>query len=401
MEISAIDTHQEKFLRALRSINEKADVDSDTIDLLEAYSRMRLEAGKDIDFYSQIGVKKQQALVEILEKNDGLSEESINLLTAYFHEMRKKGHVCVLNTNHLANLLGCPPEELIRLARGASRNYTEHYISKRNGAKRQLLSPGHDLKAIQRKVLDTLLGKVPVSNHAEGFRNNRSIVTNAQRHTGKKLIVKLDVSDFFPSISSIRVKGAFDSLGYPDKVSKLLTMLTTYNGHLPIGAPTSPAISNIICRRLDKRFANLGKKMVFSYSRYADDITVSSDNHRLPSLIPLFKEVLLSEGFEPNESKIKVVRDTRRQEVTGVVVNSHMNIARNEIKRLRAVLHNCRRNGLAAEAGKWAREVKMLPGTARYSEGDFRRSLLAKINHVKMVNPHAGERLLESFRKIA
>jgi retron-type reverse transcriptase len=170
---------------------------------------------------------------------------------------------------------------------------------------------------------------------------------------------------------------------------------------LPTGAPTSPAIANIICRKLDKRFANLGKKVGFAYSRYADDLTFSSVDSQLMRMIPFFKEIIAEEGFQLNESKLRILRNGRRQTVTGVVVNEKPNISKNERKMLRAVLNNCNQGDIYSQKNKWASHQKRLPPGIPYSLDDFRRSLLAKIHFVKMVNPPAGQKLLSSYYSIS
>jgi RNA-directed DNA polymerase len=126
---------------------------------------------------------------------------------------------------------------------------------------RKIDSPKPELKKIQRKILDTILHKVPLNSHAEGYVKHKSILTNAHRHVGKDILIRMDISNFFPSITFSRVVGTFEALGYPHNVAELLGKLTSHQGRLPIGAPTSPAISNIVCRRMDKRFVRLGQDM--------------------------------------------------------------------------------------------------------------------------------------------
>jgi retron-type reverse transcriptase len=257
------------------------------------------------------------------------------------------------------------------------------------------------LKGVQRKILDDLLQRVGLNSHAEGFRKRRSILTNAGRHIGKKVVIKMDVKDFFPSITFKRILGMFIALGYPRQVSLLLTRLVTHNGRLPIGAPTSPAIANIVSTRLDKRFSRLGDKMGFDYSRYADDITVSSNNRGINKMIPFFKEIIREEGFEINETKMRVLRNAGRQKITGIVVNEKPNIDKKEIKKLRAVIYNCHHKDIKHEVKKWAKKEKSLNNPSDYTLNEFKSSLLGKINFVKMVNPKIGNRLLEQLGQLS
>lgn len=210
----------------------------------------------------------------------------------------------------------------------------------------------------------------------------------------------MDAKDFFPSITFQRVSGMFASLGYPRQVSVLLTKLVTHSGRLPIGAPTSPAISNIVCRRMDKRFAGLGEKMGFDYSRYADDLTISSNNNKITKLIQFFKEIMQEEGFEVKEAKMRILRSSGRQKVTGIVVNKKQNIERKEIKKLRAVIHNCRDKDMHKEAVSWAVREKKMDNPTTYTLREFKSSLLGRVNFVKSVNPEIGEKLFLQVRNL-
>jgi retron-type reverse transcriptase len=308
---------------------------------------------------------------------------------------------CIFSCAHLAHLLQIPLERLFSLARDRRALYHVFSIKKSSGADRTIQAPCRELKIVQRKILDTVLQQVPLNNHAEGFRKKRSILTNATRHVNKKVLVKLDIKDFFPSIGFNRVLGMYTHLGYPQQVATLLSSLTTTQQKLPTGSPTSPAIANIISRKLDKRFVNLGRKTNFSYSRYADDITLSGNDDNIVQMIPFFKEIIQEEGFEVNERKIRILRSGSRQTVTGVVVNEKPNIARREIKKLRAVLHNCRQGNLKKQALLWGRREKGLPATCGYSVNDLYRALQAKLHFIKMVNASAGEKLLADFNGIA
>jgi RNA-directed DNA polymerase len=176
-------------------------------------------------------------------------------------------------------------------------HYYRFTISKRTGGERVILAPKAELKAIQQQILNEILARVPVHSQAHGFVNGRSIVTNATPHIGQAYVLNLDLKDFFPTITYARVCGLFSSLGYPLYVARELAFLCTtddrqletrlidnkktklYVSHdinrLVQGAPTSPAISNLIARRLDARLYGLARSMGFTYTRYADDLTFS------------------------------------------------------------------------------------------------------------------------------
>ena len=384
--------NKEKFLKNLRFINQRAEVEPDIVDLIEAYAKLRLDQDNKIRFYDNKIRSKDRELEEFLNKNRYLHHRVLNYLASYFLEMKKRRLKCIFNSSHLAYLLKISTRKLNWLANDRIDHYICFHTKKRDGSIREIFAPKSRLKEVQRQILDDLLQKVRLNSHAEGFRKKRSIATNAKRHIGKEIVIKMDVKDFFPSITFERVLGMFISLGYPRQVSLLLTRLATHNGRLPIGAPTSPAISNIICRRLDKRFSKLGEKMSFDYSRYADDITISSNNKGVNKMIPFFKEIMGDEGFEINESKMRILRSGGRQKVTGIVVNKKPNIDKREIRKLRAVIYNCRHKDLKQEVKKWAKKEKNTNNA--YTVSAFRSSLLGKISFVRMVNPKAGKKLL-------
>ncbi len=387
--------NKERFLENLRFINQRAGVEPDIVDLIEAYARLRLDQDNKIRFYDNKIRSKDRELDEFLNKNRYLHHRVLNFLASYFLEMKKRRLRCIFNSSHLAYLLKISTRKLNWLANDRMDHYICFHTKKRDGSIREIFAPKSRLKEVQRQILGDLLQKVGLNSHAEGFRKKRSIATNAKRHIGKEIVIKMDVKDFFPSITFERVLGMFISLGYPRQVSLLLTRLATHNGRLPIGAPTSPAISNIICRKLDKRFSRLGEKMGFDYSRYADDLTISSNNKGVNKMIPFFKEIMEDEGFEINESKMRILRSGGRQKVTGIVVNKKPNIEKREIRKLRAVIYNCRHKDLKQEVKKWAKKEKNTNNA--YTVNAFRSSLLGKISFVRMVNPKAGKKLLEQL----
>lgn len=392
-------SNPEHFLQTIVETNKRAGVDDDLIDLIESYAALRLARNREIDFFNGARPVAQNdyVLTSFLARNTDLDERTKSFLTAYFQEMRDARLTCVLNRTHLASMLGTSLTELYQLTRNPGRHYHIFHIGKSDGKKREIQAPVAKLKTVQRKILDTILHPVPLNNHAEGFRPGRSIVSNAGHHMGNTIVLKMDLHQFFPSISSHRVHGMFASLGYPRQVARLLSDLSCLNDALPTGAPTSPAIANILCRRLDKRFVNLGRKTGFSYSRYADDLTISGNEEHIVKMIPFYREIIDQEGFRMNEGKLRILRSGKRQTVTGLVVNEKPNISKNTRKMLRAVLHNCRQGDIHQQRVRWVTEHKRLPADIYYSTDSFKRALLANIHFVKMVNPTEGHKLLSSY----
>jgi len=392
-------SNPEHFIRTIVETNRRAGIDDDLIDLIESYAVLRLARNREVDFFNgaKSTAKHNHELESFLVRNSHLDEETKNFLVAYFQEMRDARLTCVLNLAHLANLLQTSLTELEQMAKSPEKYYQIFHIGKPGGKKREIQAPATKLKDVQRKILDTILHPIPLNDYAEGFRPKRSIVTNALHHTGNTIVLKMDLHQFFPSISLCRVRGMFISLGYPRNVACLLSKISCFNNVLPTGAPTSPAISNILCRRLDKRFVNLGKKTGFSYSRYADDLTISGNEEHIVKMIPFYREIINQEGFRINERKFRILRNGKRQTVTGLVVNEKPNISKNKRKMLRAVLHNCRQGNIDQQHARWVYEYKRFPTHKFYSVDNFRRSLLANIHFVKMVNPNEGSKLLSSY----
>jgi len=154
-------------------------------------------------------------------------------------------------------------------------DYRRFSVPKRRGATRQIDAPGDKLKDLQRRVLHRLLNPLGVADSATGFVQGRSIVDNARPHAGRPVVINLDLADFFPSITAQRVEAVWRALGWNDEAARILSAICTLEGRLPQGAPTSPALSNQVCRHLDARLERLAASVGGTYTRYADDVTIS------------------------------------------------------------------------------------------------------------------------------
>ncbi len=293
----------------------------------------------------------------------------------------------------LLAFLGVDEKELVRWMRpgaAAGSAYVEFEVPKAKGGTRRLAAPRGPLRKIQRKILDEILAKVPQNDAAHGFVSGRSTVTNARPHVGAALVVKLDLVDFFPTVHYKRVAGVFGALGYNDAVASALAAITTYrpklaDGHvvwpgmLPQGAPTSPALANLACRRLDARLSKLAAKFGATYTRYADDLTFSfakTPEISIGRLLWWIDGVCQQEGFIEHPAKRKILRQKTQQRVTGIVVNHDVHVPRRDRRRFRAILHNIEKHGLDAEA-------KGRP--------DFAAYLAGYAAYVQMVQPELGK----------
>ncbi len=291
----------------------------------------------------------------------------------------KSTKIPVLNSFvDVANALEVTPSKLQWLIyeRGASNidHYLRYEIPKKLGGKRLISSPKKEMRQAQKWILDNVLTHVDVHKSAMAFRKGLSIIDNATLHVKSKVVVRIDIKDFFPTITFPRVRGFFESLGYNPGISTVFALICTdspkvilnqkavegekNNGYprfiaisersLPQGACTSPSLANLICRKIDSRLNGYSSKSGWKYSRYADDLIFSttledSSPHRI---IKSVSSIISEEGFSVNLSKTRLMRAPNRQTVTGLVVNDEVNLSRRDLKRMRAFFHQCSTKGL-------------------------------------------------------
>lgn len=222
-----------------------------------------------------------------------------------------------------AALLGVEVNRLEEILNNVSGHYQEFWMRKRSGGYRMISAPDKDLQAIQSTIYSRILSSVTIVHPAAvGFRCGRSVVDNAAPHLGKRYVLKMDIHDFFGSIRSPRVRQTFKKIGYPENVSKVLGALCCLHRHLPQGAPTSPALSNIVGYEMDRKLAALAAEYRLTYTRYADDLTFSGDVFPKEQIIPQVKRIIRDEKFEPNHKKTHFMNQSSRKIITGVSVAS-------------------------------------------------------------------------------
>jgi len=272
---------------------------------------------------------------------------------------------------HLAEALELSIKELRWLAfhrDAATRiHYQRFTIPKRDGTERAIWAPMPRLKQAQHWILRNIAEKLLVHGSAHGFLPGRSTLTNAQVHANPRVVLKMDIKDFFPTVTLPRVRGIFRKAGYREQVATLLALLCTESPReivehddktyyvalgprcLPQGAPTSPALTNTLCLAMDRRLNALARRLGWRYSRYADDLTFSlpqdhKDKPRLGTLIGLTTRIVQDEGFMIHPSKTRVARSGARQSITGLVVNGSLppRTPRKLRRQLRAAIHNHR-----------------------------------------------------------
>lgn len=282
-------------------------------------------------------------------------------------------------------------------------HYTRFEIPKRSGGMRAIWAPLPTLKQAQHWILHEILERLVVHGAAHGFLSGCSIATNAAEHRNSQLLVKLDIENFFPSISWKRVKGVFRKAGYPEQIATLLALLCTEapreivqdNGKtyyvalaercLPQGAPTSPALTNALCLRLDRRITGFADKAGWRYTRYADDLTFSfaADNSQeadISRLLGTVKRILGEEGFNVNVKKTHVIRQHQAQQVTGLIVNGTQapRVSRNLKRQMRAALHNLQQ-GKGLKEGESLNRLKGYAAYIAMTERELGKTMLAQL----------------------
>jgi len=305
----------------------------------------------------------------------------------------------------LAKALDLTPARLRWLAFHREVDSGTHYrrwtIAKRDGSARLISAPKKELKRVQTWIRTEITEKLPIHGAAHGFVPGRSIKTNARIHGASSIVVKLDLRNFYPTISLQRVKGLFRKAGYGEQVAIVLALLVTEAPReeqeirgkkyhvatgprsLPQGAPTSPSITNAICLRLDARLEALATSIGFRYSRYADDLCFSStaEEPAPARLIAAVRRIVVAEGFIVHPGKTRVMRKGRRQQVTGLVVNAAPStspparVSRETVRNLRAAVKN--------------REL------GREGKGESIASLKGLAAHIYMTDPARGRQFLE------
>ena len=329
------------------------------------------------------------------------------------------------STVALADWLGIDPTQLDwfadfkRRCSGASeqlRHYRYRLAAKSSGGFRLIEAPKQRLKELQRRILSGILNLVPPHPAAHGFLPGRSIRTFATPHTGQRVVLRMDLRDFFPSIGFARVEAFFRTAGYPEPVARLLARLCTNRAprdvwnlrcegvdprqlrdyqvlytqpHLPQGAPTSPALANLCAYRLDCRLAGLAESAGARYTRYADDLAFSGgpEFERCVERFSLHVAAIAAEeGFATHHRKTRIMHQGVRQHLAGLTANQGVNVMRADFDRLKATLNNC---------------VRLSPASQnRDAHPDFRAHLEGRVGFVESINPAKGKRLRAILERI-
>lgn len=280
--------------------------------------------------------------------------------------------------------------------------YKTHYIPKKDGGSRKISVPINDLKLIHQLLLPLFTLLIKPSEQAMAFVEKRSILTNAQKHKKKKFVYNIDLEDFFHSVKHEKVASYFGYFLESENAGKLLADFCTApinnakikntnsnkDWGLPQGAPTSPFISNIVCLNLDSKLETLAKRYNATYSRYADDITFSSNNniyHFQNDFINELKLILKQEGFKIKPTKTRLQKNGYRKEVTGLVVSHKVNVPKRFIKKIRMALYYWERYGYEKASKYFIFQYENDKGAAADNDATMQNILDGKLHFLKMV----------------
>lgn len=277
-----------------------------------------------------------------------------NFMEKYFNEVKTR--------NELADFLKIERKTLtfVLYCKGVDSYYTSFEIPKKSGDPRKITAPTGVLKTIQKKLSHCLYNyrsQVFEKNNikmniSHGFEKEKSIMSNSKIHKNKRYILNVDLEGFFDSFHFGRVRGYFINNKYfrmTEEVATIIAQLTCCNGKLPQGAPTSPIITNLICQILDIKLLNLAKKYKLDFTRYADDMTFSTNNKTFAEKYDCFIEdlnkVIIKNGFSINENKTRLLFKDSKQTVTGLVVNKKVNVDRDYYRKVRSMAYHLYKDG--------------------------------------------------------
>ena len=277
----------------------------------------------------------------------------------------------LLKTNDIKKV----KKTLYYLSNNLDANYISFEIPKKNRCYRTIYEPSNLLKTVQRNILKNILEEKPLSKYATAYQKGMSLVDNAKVHINKRIILKLDIKDFFPSINFNMVYNTcFNDKLYPKELGILLTNICMYNNELPQGTPTAAYISNLILRDFDEEVGKYCDNLNISYTRYSDDLTFSGDFNS-NDLIVIVRNLLKKYHFKLNYDKIRVINSSKRQLVTGIVVNEKLSIKKEIKKKIRQEMYYIKKYGLD-------NHLKYLNIT---NKNKYFNTLIGKINFVLQV----------------
>ncbi len=270
----------------------------------------------------------------------------------YIVQLSESGLPAILSLDHFAKLSGFTAEAVFGMTNSPCSYYRSFDLRKKSGGKRRIDAPLPTLLRAQRWILRNILETRACHPAAKAYLSDTSIKLNARFHRAQTNILKMDVSDFFGSISEFEVTSMFEGMGYRRKVAIGLAKICCLDGALPQGAPTSGYLSNLFMHDFDKEFFSHCRKKNYRYTRYADDITISSHKLDRGEVVATVSSMLSNIGLRVNKSKTRLMKPNNRQKVTGVVVNTRLSVERTLLKKIRQECYFVQKFGIYGHARK-------------------------------------------------
>lgn len=302
---------------------------------------------------------------------------------------------------------------------GDDKRYRAFEIPKRTGGMRQIHAPIGLVRELQTKLAPVLLERYRAHPAAHGFLKERGILSNARLHVGQRLVLNIDLEDFFPSVNFGRVRGLFMAAPFQlgPAAASVFAQLCTHKNGLPQGAPTSPILSNFAAADLDRRLTRLARENGVRYSRYADDITFSTNQITFAPSIAVFgqaeaggglsvragealERAVIASGFAINAKKVRLQKRDQRQSVTGLNVNAKANVTRKRVRRLRAMLHAWEKFGIERAAAEHFVRYRGLLRPPKNPARAFRDVVYGQLAFLKMVRGAEDEIFLKFCAKL-
>lgn len=321
---------------------------------------------------------KFRFIAEAQKKHKG--KEYIDKCLSYAKIIIDNGCPVIYDSKHLSLLLGLELSYIMRAITYTHKYYWKYEIPKKDGGKRTIMEPLPNLKEAQSWILHHILYCQKVHSFAKAYVPGKKLKENGKFHTKKKIVVALDVKDFFPSITKHKVKEVFRSFGYSDKLSNLLSKLCCLNDSLPQGAPTSPYLSNLYMREFDNKVMTYCAENKIIYTRYADDLTFSGNDIKVSDLISDIRNLLGEYGLELNNKKTRVMYGHDSQIVTGMVVNQKVRLPKKERMNLRLEMYYIIKNGLQEH-------LRRIGCTKR----NYQRNLMGRVMYALYLEPENSD----------
>jgi len=340
-----------------------------------------------------------KATWESLYRNEavkqGHSEEFIKESVSYARNLLGQNFPVIFDEKHFSILINGDVKDIISYVYYLKQEYKEFFIKKRNGGKRHISVPPIDLKRMQSWILKNILEKdVNALESVHSFikkdeTGSRGIFTNAQVHSCCEWMVKVDILHFYDNIHIYQVKEYFISLGYTEEVANLLAEICTFKNRLPQGAPTSPALSNLICRKMDADFRALCENHGWSYSRYADDMTFSGRDKNDIIKLKTIENIVINNRLRLKYAKTRIAHKGMRMKITGLTVGNGVHVPKQYRREVWTELHFCYKYGVESHLKRKGVEKK-----------NYKFWLLGRIMYIRSIDRTCGDNMLQRFNEI-